>query len=65
MILHIRDLRQRAGITQVELAAQTGVTQSTISGWESGDCFPEISKLPALMAALHCTVNEIFDGPAA
>ena len=43
--------RQRAGLTQVELAARAGVTQSVISAYESGRRQPALSTLAALVEA--------------
>jgi len=47
----LRQARQRAGLSQVELAAQAGVTQSVISAYESGRRQPSLPTLAALIEA--------------
>lgn len=47
----LRDARNRAGLTQVELAARAGVSQSVISAYESGHRQPALSTLAALVEA--------------
>jgi uncharacterized protein len=47
----LRQARQRAGMSQVELAARAGVTQSVISAYESGRRQPSLPTLAALIAA--------------
>ena len=45
---NIKELRRKAGLTQAEFAAAAGVTQSTVSQWESGITFPSTTKLPKI-----------------
>ena len=47
----LRDARRRAGLTQQQLAARAGVTQSVISAYESGHRQPALTTLAALIAA--------------
>lgn len=47
----IRDARRRAGLTQTQLAARAGVTQSVISAYESGRRQPAVPTLAALVEA--------------
>jgi uncharacterized protein len=47
----LRSARQRAGMSQVELAARAGVTQSVISAYESGRRQPSVPMLAALIEA--------------
>ncbi|MDA8318600.1 MAG: helix-turn-helix domain-containing protein [Actinomycetota bacterium] len=47
----LRQARQRAGLSQVELAARAGVTQSVISAYESGHRQPSVPTLAALIEA--------------
>lgn len=47
----LREARQRAGLSQVELAARAGVTQSVISAYESGHRQPSVPTLAALVEA--------------
>ena len=41
-------LRDKAGISQMTLAHQLGVSRQAVSLWESGDATPSIDKLKAL-----------------
>ena len=45
----LRTARSRAGLSQAELAARAGVTQSVISVYESGHRQPALSTLAALV----------------
>ena len=47
----LRQARKRAGLSQAELAARAGVTQSVISAYESGHRQPAIPALAALIDA--------------
>lgn len=47
----LRQARQRAGMSQVELAGRAGVTQSVISAYESGRRQPSLPTLAALIEA--------------
>jgi transcriptional regulator with XRE-family HTH domain len=43
-------LRQRAGLTQRELAARLGVTYKAIGAWEGGQSYPSAERLKQLIA---------------
>ncbi|MDQ1750735.1 MAG: uncharacterized protein QOE71_1791 [Pseudonocardiales bacterium] len=47
----LRDARQRAGLTQTELAQRAGITQSVVSAYESDHRQPALSTLAALVQA--------------
>jgi predicted nucleotidyltransferase/DNA-binding XRE family transcriptional regulator len=50
----LRQARRGAGLSQVELAARAGVTQSVISAYESGHRQPSLPTLAALIEAAGC-----------
>lgn len=56
----LRNRRRAVGLSQVELAALIGVAQSAVSEWESGKKLPRAAQLPALAAALHCSIDELY-----
>lgn len=59
--LHIRELRQSAGLTQEVLAARLELhSAATISMWESGKRRPRAGMLPRLAYELGCTVGELI-----
>lgn len=50
LALILKDLRQNAGLTQKQLAAEVGVTKSTISFYELNERFPSAAVLIQLAA---------------
>lgn len=59
--MNLRDLRRQAKKTQMEVAERAGVSQPTYSTWETGRFLPNSKFLPALAAALHCTIDDLFE----
>lgn len=57
---NLRSFRERAKLTQTELAEVLNVSQGVVWFWEIGRNLPEASKLPDLVRALGCTVDELF-----
>lgn len=58
----ITDRREEAGITQGELAGRLGVTQQTVSRWESGKSTPSRKLTEKLAAALDVVdIQELLD----
>lgn len=58
--LTIREARQRLGLTQVELADRTGLDQTTVSGYETGDIGrPRRATLRKLARALRCRMDAL------
>ena len=58
--MRIKELRQAAGLTQVELAVKMGVNQTAVSQWERGVVLPASEKLPELASALSCTIDALY-----
>lgn len=56
----IMTLRKQKGLTQAKLAEQINVSNKTISRWETGEGFPEISLLKPLAKALGTTVDDLL-----
>ncbi len=54
--------RKRKGYTQKQLADILGISDKTISKWERGNGFPEVSLLLPLCNELEITVNELLTG---
>ena len=44
----IASLRKEAGLTQQEVAAYLGIANKTVSKWECGRGYPDITVLPAI-----------------
>lgn len=58
----LRDLRITKGMTQKHLAEQLGVVPKTVSKWETGHGFPDVSALTALADALGVSERMILLG---
>lgn len=56
----LRELRENAGITQVELGRSLGVRQNTISNWENGRSRPGVEKTAKIAEILGVTINEVI-----
>ncbi len=50
------------GYTQKQLSEKLGISDKTISKWERGNGFPEVSLLLPLCDELEITVNELLSG---
>lgn len=60
----IKELREKKKITQSQLAAEIGVTDKTISKWETGKGYPDITLLEPIAEALSVSVTELISGNA-
>ena len=58
----IKRLRERRALTQQQLAEKIGVSDKTVSKWETGRGYPDISLLEPLSAALGVSVIELLSG---
>ncbi len=52
--------RKKQGLTQEELAVKLGVTNQSVSKWESAQCCPDISLLPKLADIFGINIDELF-----
>lgn len=58
----IADMRKKQGMSQKQLADEVGVTDKSVSKWETGKSLPEISKMESLCEVLHININELLSG---
>lgn len=58
----IRQRREALGITQAELAQRLSVTDKSVSKWETGRGWPDITLIPALSEALGLSLTELLGG---
>ena len=56
----IASLRKNMGITQEELAGHIGVTNQSVSKWESAVCCPDIQLLPVIADFFSVSIDELF-----
>lgn len=60
----IRTLRESRRLTQLQLAEQLSVSDKTVSRWETGKGYPDITLLEPLSSALGVSVTELLSGTA-
>lgn len=60
MFMRIKEHRERTGMTQSQLGALAGVSQSTVASWESESYLPKTRDLPLLAQALGCSISALF-----
>ena len=58
----IKTLREKAGYTQAQLAEKICVSDKTVSKWETGKGYPDISLLEPLAEALKVSITELLSG---
>lgn len=58
----IADERKKKGYTQTDLADKLGISNRTVSKWETGNGFPDVSLLLPLCEELDISVNELLSG---
>lgn len=52
--------RERAGMTQAELAAAAFVTRQSVGNWEGGKALPDVQSLQLVAQALDTTVDGLL-----
>lgn len=57
----IKILREKAGLTQIELASALNVKQASVSRWERGDSMPSADKLPEIAKIFGCRIEELYN----
>lgn len=58
--MNLKELRKAKGITQTELAERLGIKRTTVSMWEMNASSPTARMIPALAAALGCSIDALF-----
>ncbi len=57
----IADKRKEKGITQDELANYIGVSKASVSKWETGQSYPDVTFLPQLATYFNISIDELMD----
>ena len=52
--------RREKGVTQDELAEYMGVSKASVSKWETGQSYPDITFLPRLAAYFNISIDELI-----
>lgn len=58
---NVKNIRKKAGLSQMELAEKAGLSIATIQGYEQGRYNPKINALTKLCAALDCKITDLVD----
>ena len=58
----ISECRRNKKITQSQLAEKLGVTDKSVSKWETGKCMPDLSLFSPLCEILDITINDLMAG---
>ena len=58
----LAELRKENNLTQAELGEKLGVTNKTISRWETGNYMPPVEMLEELSDMYGMTINELLSG---
>ena len=58
----IAESRKQKGLTQKELAQKLGISDKTVSKWETGHGMPDVSIIPELSEILSIGFNELLAG---
>lgn len=58
----IAQKRKERNLTQEQFAEKLGVSNKTISKWETGKCMPDYSVIELLCKELGITISELMDG---
>lgn len=56
----IKQLRQERDLTQEDVATHLGISFQSISKWERGDGYPDITMLPALSNYFGISIDELL-----
>ena len=54
--------RKEQNLTQEQLAERLGVSNKTVSKWETGKCMPDYAVVKNLCEELNVSVSELMDG---
>ena len=60
--MFIAKKRKEKNFTQAHLAEKLGISNKSISKWETGKCMPDYSIIQSLCKELDITVSELMDG---
>ena len=58
----LKELRKGKGLTQAQLAEQFGVSDRSVSRWETGVTLPDLSVLVELADFYEIDIRELIDG---
>lgn len=58
--MNIRLLREKANLTQSQLAEKLKVHQTTVAKWETTDTCPTGRLIPQIAEVLNCSIDDLY-----
>ena len=58
--MRIKEIREAAGLTRIQVADRLGVTVVAVRKWETGLAMPNADKQPAQADLLGCTIDALY-----
>ena len=58
--VNLRELRLKSGMTQEQLAYELGVSAQSISRWENGSTYPDITMLPIIASFYEVSIDVLL-----
>ena len=58
---NLKHLRKLKKLSQEVLAEKVGVSRQSVSKWENGEAYPEMSNILALCSIFHCKINDLVN----
>lgn len=58
--MNLKEMRNKASLTQQEVADKLKIDRSSVAKWESGEVMPRSDKLKQLSEILGCTVDDLL-----
>lgn len=58
--INLRELRLKNGLTQEQLAYDLGVSAQSISRWENGSTYPDITMLPVIASYFEVSIDTLM-----
>ena len=58
---NLRLLRKNSKMSQEVLAEKLGVSRQSVSKWEVGSAYPEMTNITALCSIFHCNINDLIN----
>lgn len=63
MRLKIWEVRQKQGISLVELERRTGISKTALNTYENGKRSPTLHQLEKIAAALNTSISNLYESP--
>ena len=58
---NLKSFRKSLNLSQESLADKVGVTRQSVSKWETGEAYPEMSNIIALCSIFKCSINDLVN----